>query len=129
LAIKHVMNVAPVLKALKYSQNIKTLELAATGLKDSDFSMFADMPNLEILTVNNNHHITNKALLPLVALKHLKHLQTFDCAITPEAMPTLAKMTSLAYLTLPDQYWHKEDLQQLHKLLPNCSLVAQHGQP
>jgi serine/threonine-protein kinase len=124
LTLRNLINVTPVLKAIRNSKNMNSLDLDSTGLKDADLSYVVTMPNLVELKMNGNCDITDKGLAQVAGLKQLGVLAVAGCSISTRAIPTLAKMKHLTMLRLPKDKWKQADIQALQKQLPLCSVTT-----
>ncbi len=88
------------IKALKpVAQQLISLNLAGTDIKDSDLSQLSNFPHLQKLFLQQTN-ITDKGIGELNKLDYLSYLNLYETKITDESLPILSKLKRLKKLYL-----------------------------
>ncbi|HNB25008.1 MAG TPA: hypothetical protein PKZ32_21480, partial [Candidatus Melainabacteria bacterium] len=119
LGLKGVAGAKTLIPKMTTSKRLEILNLADTGLDDSDMNQLSKINNLHFLTVDSNPKISNEGIKPF---KNLIVLNVAATGITPAAKETLKAMPNLRVLTISKENWPASEVQKLIAELPNLDV-------
>jgi hypothetical protein len=83
-----------VLSSLSGSTKLKKLFLVRCGLDRDSMRYISQLPNLEELDIGGNEKVSDDDLQFLLPLKHLSHVNIYNCpGITPDGIKYFQKMS------------------------------------
>jgi hypothetical protein len=111
------------LDALPKMNGLLRVDLVQTKATDAGVErLLLEYPGLDMVTLSDNPHITEKVLATVGALKSLQHLQLQWMTLTDRGLQTLAGLKKLRALGLIETSATPEQIATLKEALPKCNL-------
>ena len=120
VGMKNVSSVTRVLQDSKTSTLAYTVQ--AAGITDADMQPIGKLANLNVLNITRNPHVTARALRYLDKAPLLNVFYASETHVGPDALPFLARMKSLHWISLPKDLWSPSDRSNLRKALPSVDI-------
>ncbi|MFA6211904.1 MAG: protein kinase [Candidatus Obscuribacterales bacterium] len=123
LTLSHCVQVTPVLKELRGSRNLDSLDLTQTGIGPEDYKLIATMQKLENLKIDKNK-VSAEDLLRLSNLSKLTGLSLVDIHCKDESIAkSIERFPSLKTLIVDRGHFKKQDLVYLNKHRPRLKVI------
>lgn len=108
-------NPRAILTALQSSRRIDSLDLSRSKLDRQDIKLIAAIKSITYLNLTGTG-ITDDALAPVATMGGLQTLNLQCNVITPRSLEVFRKLPNLIHLSLDEQSWSRESLEELYSL-------------
>ncbi len=98
-------HVDKVLKKLRGTQNLHSLNLDDDDVTDEDLKEIGTFSNLDTLSFDHSTRVTNTGFMYLLPLKKLRYLHIAGTGITPAVIPYLKKFPHLEEVFIFPETW------------------------
>lgn len=109
------------LKPLTALKNLTTFQISCSQIDDSAMRAIGSMTQLDSLDISGNNKITDKGLLQLLPIKHLRHLDISDLKISKQGIIALAPM-HIKFISLYYRDFKPGELAEIKSHLPGTVL-------
>lgn len=109
------------LKPLTALKNLTTFQISCSQIDDSAMRAIGSMTQLDSLDISGNNKITDKGLLQLLPIKHLRHLDISDLKISKQGIIALAPM-HIKFISLYYRDFKPGELAEIKSHMPGTVL-------
>ncbi len=124
IRFSQLLNVSPLIAALKDSPNLTDMHADATQLTREDLKTIAALPNLKLLAISQ----TKMGLPGLEILSHapsLQNLTILNSSFGPECIPVLKNFRALRRVKLSCTTWTQAQINLIKNQLPAVTVEAE----
>lgn len=103
-------------------KNLATLQLSCSQINDAALAQIGSLTWLDSLDISGNNKLTDKGLLHLSRIKHLRHLDLSDLKVSSRGICALAPMR-IKFLSLYFRDYKPAELAQIKKCLVGTKIL------